>query len=107
MTISSLMDHGPRDNLHLGLRWVLNWEILPVPPLTPGAEIVSDIRIAEKAQGEICMRRAIGALAVRNDFLVRSDVLFLVHGLQLVRGFEKPFRIQVVGPFEVHGARNR
>src|SRR5947209_19311742 len=55
----------------LRLGWMFDRQVESVPPFAPGAEVVTHLGITEEAQRQICVRRAVGAMAWRTPFLYR------------------------------------
>src|SRR5262249_29896580 len=86
---------------------VLDGQIVPVAPLFPGAGVVADAREVDQPQRDVCVRRAVAALAIRKDLGVGRHAGLGVHRLQLAVGLVAAVRGEVLLPFDVDGARNR
>src|SRR6188508_1978729 len=82
-------------------------QVCAISPFAPGAQVVSDLRITDKTQRQICVCGTVRSLTVGNHFLVWSDILLGIHFLEVIGGLEESVRIQIVSPLEVHGSRNR
>src|SRR5262252_6380114 len=85
----------------------LDRQILPIPPLLPRPDEVAQVRIAEQAQRQVCVRGAVPTLSKGHHRVVRVNTHCSVHGPQFLSRFESAVSIQIVYPFQVHRSRDR
>src|SRR3972149_8782323 len=88
------------------VRSLFDGKIVPVPPLHPGAVVAHQVRVAQQAEDEVRVSRAVVSLAVGDDGLIRRRALRDVHRAELVQRLEGPVRPEVPTPFNVDGSRN-
>ena len=80
-------------------------QVRPIAPFAPRTQVVSNPGIADQSQCQIGMGGTVSALTMRNHFLVRTDVVFVVHLSQFVGRLEESFLVQILRPFQMDGSR--
>src|SRR5580765_5915886 len=81
-------------------------KIQPASPFSPRSKVVAHARVADQAQRQKRVCRAVAALTIGNNFMIRRNTAIGVHLLQLIGILEEAFVIQVLCPFQVNGSGN-
>src|SRR5712692_7229401 len=93
---------SPISQKDLQTRRNLDRQILPIPPLLPRPDEVTQARITEEAQRQVGVRGAVPALSKGYYGFVRANPGRGIHGPQLLSGLEGTVSVQIVDPFDMH-----
>src|ERR1700683_4756611 len=85
---------------------MLEWRVVAISVFAPRAPIISHLRIARGLERIVRVRRAIAALAVRNNFGLAIQAKLFELCAQLLGRFESASLVLTCGPIEMNRAGN-
>src|SRR6187455_299302 len=82
----------------------LDGQIVAIAPFFPRTGVVPHVFETRQFQRDICVRGAVAALAVGDDFPIGCDAKSFVHRTKLSDRFVTAVFVEVLFPFKVNGA---